>query len=92
MLDTETTKFGEELGNILNEMEEQKNKLRTLVINYADNHDKLDLYDIDGGVLERKLDELGFINGWVIDRLMHRTENSRGSVTNKIRKAQGYNV
>lgn len=66
-------------------------QLKTVVIEYADHNEPLDLYGLDGGELERKLDGLGFTNGWVIDRLAHRTEKSRGSVLRKIRIAQGYN-
>ena len=67
-------------------------QLKTVVIEYADHNEPLDLYALDGGELERKLDGLGFTNGWVIDRLLHRTSESRGSLVTKIRKAQGYNV
>jgi len=81
-----------QLNSILDEMEAPLDKIRSLIINYADNHDKVDLYDIDGGHTERRLDDLGYINGWVIDRLMHKTYLDRGSVTKKIKKAQGYNI
>lgn len=66
-------------------------ELKSIVIEYADHNEPLDLYALDGGELERKLDGLGFTNGWVIDRLAHRIEKSRGSVLRKIRIAQGYN-
>lgn len=87
----EDTEFLKQLNAILDEMEEPKAKLRELVISYAETHDKLDLVDLDGGNTDRRLDGLGFINGWVIDRLMHKTDKSRESLTRKIRKAQGYN-
>ena len=81
-----------QLNSILDEMETPLNKIRNLIIDYADSHDKIDLYAIDGGQTERRLDGLGYINGWVVDRLMHRTPKSRGSLVHKIKKAQGYNV
>ena len=75
----------------LDSLEMAMAQLKTVVIEYADHNEPLDLYALDGGELERKLDGLGFTNGWVIDRLAHRTEKSRGSVLRKIRIAQGYN-
>lgn len=81
-----------ELNSVLDEMEAPLEKIRKLIISYADNHDKIDLYAIDGGRTESRLDGLGYINGWVIDRLMHKTYKDRGSLTRKIKKAQGYNV
>ncbi len=81
-----------ELNSIFDEMEAPLDKIRNLIIAYADSHNKIDLYAIDGGQTERRLDGLGYINGWVIDRLMHRTYKDRGSVTYRIKKAQGYNV
>ncbi len=81
-----------QLNSILDEMEAPLDKIRNLIIDYADSHDKIYLYAIDGGQTERRLDDLGYINGWVIDRLMHRTYQDRGSVTYRIKKAQGYNV
>ena len=81
-----------ELNSILDEMEAPLGKIRHLIMHYADSHDRVDLYAIDGGETERRLDGLGYINGWVIDRLMHRTYKDRGSVTHRIKKAQGYGV
>lgn len=81
-----------QLNSILDEIESPLDKIRNLIIAYADSHDKIDLFGIDGGVTERRLDNLGYINGWVIDRLMHRTSKDRGSVTHRVEKAQGYNV
>lgn len=81
-----------QLNSILDEMEAPLGKIIHLIMNYADSHDRIDLYGIDGGETERRLDGLGSTNGWVIDRLMHRTYNERGSVTRKINKAQGYNL
>lgn len=81
-----------ELNSILDEMEAPLGKIRHLIMHYADSHDRIDLYGIDGGETERRLDGLGYINGWVIDRLMHRTPKSKGSVVHRIKKAQGYGV
>lgn len=79
------------MNSILIEIGDSMNKLMLLVMDYADNNEPLDLYELDGGETERKLDRLGFTNGWVVDRLMHRTMKSKGSICRKIRKAQGYN-
>ena len=81
-----------QLNSILDEMEVPLGKIRSLIMHYADSHDKVDLYYIDGGETERRLDVLGYLNGWVVDRLMHRTPKSRGSLVHKIKRAQGYNV
>lgn len=86
------TELKHEINSILNEIEEPIKRLKELVINYADTHDKLDLYNIDGGELERRIDGLGWLNGWIIDRLNHRNQDSNLSRTRKIRKAQGYNL
>ena len=67
-------KLKERLEHRLDLLEESMQALKELVITYADNNEPLDLYALDGGELERRLDGLGFTNGWVIDRLAHRTE------------------
>lgn len=80
-----------QLVSVLNEIDVSMNKLKKIVIDYADNNEPLDLYALNGGEVERKLDGLGFTNGWVIDRLLHVNPNSPRSKSRKIRKAQGYN-
>ena len=82
----------EELSQKLYDVEVAMEKLKSVVIDYADHNEPIDLYYLDGGVLERRLDGLGYTNGWVIDRLAHKTYQDRGSVTRKIKRAQGYNV
>lgn len=76
----------------LNQMAYYMQLIHKATIQYADSHEALDLFDVDGGETVRLLDGLGFLNGWVIDRLMHRTDKSKGSLVRKIRKAQGYNA
>ena len=76
----------------LTKIENEMHFLRVAIIDYADNNEPLDLYDIDGGRLERKIDILGYMNGWIVDRLKHTNPNSNRGLTHKIRKAQGYNV
>ena len=80
------------LSERLIRVENEMRFLKDAVIEYADNNEPLDIYALDGGELERKLDGLGFTNGWVIDRLKHINPNSNKSLTRKIRKAQGYNI
>lgn len=80
-----------QLVSVLDEIDVSMNKLKKTVIDYADNNEPLDLYALNGGEVERKLDGLGVTNGWVIDRLLHVNPNSPRSKSRKIRKAQGYN-
>lgn len=82
----------DKLADKLDALELAMADLRSVVIEYADHNEPLDLYDLDGGKTERTLDNLGWTNGYVVDRLAHRTSKSRGSLVAKIRKAQGYNV
>ncbi len=84
--------LADKLADKLDTLEIAMADLRSVVIEYADHNEPIDLYDLDGGKLERQLDNLGWTNGWVMDRLAHRTDKSRGSLVAKIRKAQGYNV
>ena len=86
------TELTQGLCSILDKMEVLKNEMIKIITDYAEKNEPLDLYDLDGGETMRKLDGLGFLNGWAVDRLLHRTVRNGKSLLGKIRKAQGYNA